>query len=287
MTGAPSDDAAAFRDDQRAAWDSVAGGWKAWWSTFERGAQPVNDVLVELARLTPGHTVLDVATGLGEPALSAARRVGAAGRVVGIDLAPQMLDVAGARIAASGVGNVELRAMDAEQLELPAGSFDAAVSRWGLMLMRDPQLVATEVRRVLRAGGRFAAAVWASAEEAPFLALPGRVLRAELKLPAPDPDAPGPLRLGSYRRLSAVLEAAGFGAIETGDVHARLAFASGEEYARFVQELSSATRKLLQERTPQERDRVWAAVAREAERCHTTDDGVVFDNRVLCAVGVA
>ncbi len=83
-----------YKEGLRLDWDAVASGWKQWWKTIEQGAQPVSDRLVALAKIQPGHWVLDVATGIGEPAITAARIVGPTGRVVGIDQAPRMLAIA-------------------------------------------------------------------------------------------------------------------------------------------------------------------------------------------------
>ena len=73
-----------FKVDQRKNWDSVASGWQKWWQTFENGAQHVSDRLIELAGIRPGNRVLDIATGIGEPAISAAKVVGK-----GVPLLPQ------------------------------------------------------------------------------------------------------------------------------------------------------------------------------------------------------
>jgi tRNA A58 N-methylase Trm61 len=69
----------------------AASGWARWWEVWERAAQPVSDRLVELAGITAGHSVLDLATGLGEPAITAARRVGPRGRIIATDCSPDML----------------------------------------------------------------------------------------------------------------------------------------------------------------------------------------------------
>ena len=87
-------DPTAFKAQQRAQWSEVAQGWRRRWATFEQGAQPLSDRLMELARVALGQRVLDLATGIGEPALTAAHLVGPGGAVVAIDQAPQMLAVA-------------------------------------------------------------------------------------------------------------------------------------------------------------------------------------------------
>ena len=96
-----------------------AAAWHKWFHVIEGGAQPLSDRLVALAAVAPGHSVLDVATGLGEPAATAARRVGPQGRVVGIDVSPDMLGFARRRAAELGLGNVDYREINAETLDLP------------------------------------------------------------------------------------------------------------------------------------------------------------------------
>ncbi|MGC2491929.1 SAM-dependent methyltransferase, partial [Candidatus Binatus sp.] len=96
-----------IKGQQKAAWNDSAEGWKRWWPTFERAAQTVNDRLVELAGVRAGNRVLDIATGSGEPALTAARAVGQSGRVVAVDMSPGMLAIARERIDAAGLTNVD------------------------------------------------------------------------------------------------------------------------------------------------------------------------------------
>jgi cyclopropane fatty-acyl-phospholipid synthase-like methyltransferase len=71
-----------FKVSQRQSWDSAALGWKEWWQTLEVAAQKVSDKLIELAEIKPGQKVLDIATGIGEPAVTAARKlVGLSGSI--------------------------------------------------------------------------------------------------------------------------------------------------------------------------------------------------------------
>ncbi len=104
---------------------------------------------MELAHVVPGHKVLDVATGIGEPAMTAARRAGPSGRVVAIDQAPQMLDVARERMQAAGIGTVEFVERDAEVVTLPLDSFDAVVCRWGIMFFHNPVSTLARLRNTL------------------------------------------------------------------------------------------------------------------------------------------
>ena len=87
-------DSEQYKEAERQSWDSVANNWQKWWKTIERGAEKVSRRLIELAEVKPGSRVLDSATGIGEPAITAANRVGSNGHVLATDISPQMLSVA-------------------------------------------------------------------------------------------------------------------------------------------------------------------------------------------------
>src|SRR6202050_2258034 len=184
-----------IKGQQKAAWDDSAEGWKRWWPAFERAAQLVNDRLVELANVRAGARVLDIATGSGEPALTAARAVGQSGRVIAVDMSPAMLAIARERVGALGLSNVELIESDAESLSLDADSFDAVLCRWGLMFMPDLDGVLRGMHRALKPGGRFATAVWSVADKGAMCG-PARDRIRRITGIVPPPNAPEPIRLG-------------------------------------------------------------------------------------------
>ena len=165
-----------YKDRQRQEWNAVAEGWRKWWPLIEQGAQQVSERLVDLAGVEPGHRMLDVATGVGEPAVTAARRVGPQGLVVATDQSPEMLAIARERGAALGLSNLEFHAVDAETLDFPEGSFDAALCRWGLMFLPDAVEGLQRIRRLLVPGGRFATSVWGPPQKTPLLSLAMGVL---------------------------------------------------------------------------------------------------------------
>lgn len=274
-----------FRSTQRAAWNSVAEGWVRWWSVLERAAQPLNERLVELAGVGEGQRVLDVATGIGEPALTAARKVGSEGRLVATDLAPEMLLRAGERARAEGLANLDFMEMDAEQLDFPEASFDAALSRWGLMLMRDPSLVLEGVLRVLKPGARLAVAVWSLPEDVPFIAVPRQVLVRVLGLPEPPADAPGPMRLGRAGQLAELFTQAGFEEVTEESFEVVLRFASCEEHWESLLDMSSSTRKLLAEQSAERREAVRVALREAIRPFEEAAGGLCMENRVRLVVG--
>src|ERR671931_345255 len=153
-----------FKIAQREGWDSVAEGWKEWWEPIEKEAQKLSRRLIELAEIKPGQRVLDIATGIGEPSITAAKVVGAGGHILATDISRQMLAIAKERATRLRLQDtIEFRESDAENLELQSSSFDAVLCQWGLMLLPNLDRALIKVHRSLVRGGRFAAAVWADA----------------------------------------------------------------------------------------------------------------------------
>src|ERR671932_1622640 len=108
-----------FKAQQREMWNNAAAGWQTWWETIECTAHKVSNKLVELAEIQPGDRVLDIATGIGEPAITAARKVMPNGKVVATDISPKMLAIAKTRAKSLGVdGIMEFRESDGERIDL-------------------------------------------------------------------------------------------------------------------------------------------------------------------------
>jgi ubiquinone/menaquinone biosynthesis C-methylase UbiE len=272
-----------FKASQREMWSSLAPGWMKWWRVFDEGARPLNEHLADLARVREGARVLDVATGIGEPALTAARRVGRKGSVLGVDLAPEMIRLARERAKLEGLVQAEFREMDAEKLELEPASFDAAVSRWGVMLLLDPIAALRGIHRALKPNARLAAAVWSVPSEVPFLSLPLEVLRREIGFEPPPAGTPGACALGKPGDLEALLERAGFRDLETSTIDVTFDFESAREYRDYISQQSGTVKRAMGEQPAGVRDRVWNAVERDASAHARPEGGVRFVNRVRCA----
>jgi SAM-dependent methyltransferase len=205
-----------FRAESRDRWERAAPGWAATREALQRAAAEVSAWLVDAVEPQPGQTVLELAAGAGDTGLLAAERVGPEGRVIITDGAEAMVDVARARAQELGLGNVELRPMEAEWIDLPAASVDGVLCRWGYMLLVDPETALRETRRVLRPGSSVALAAWDAPEQNPWLAVAGReAVRAGLWEP-PMPGDPGPFALGDPARIEELLQAAGFDEVEVG-----------------------------------------------------------------------
>ena len=165
---------------------SYADAWLKWFDVIERGAEPLSRRMLELAALGEADRVLDLGTGIGEPALAAARALGPRGRVRAIDGDPAMIALARERAAGAGVATVAFEVADIESVALDAASFDCILARWSLMFVEDLPRVLERLNRSLRRGGRLVMAVWAPAEQVPALTLARRIARETLGLEPPE-----------------------------------------------------------------------------------------------------
>jgi len=271
-----------FKSSQRQGWDSVAEGWKKWWKVIEEGAQPVSDRMVELAGIRQGHRVLDVATGIGEPAVTAARKVGPSGKVTAIDLSPAMLAIAKERARENGLANIEFREADAESLKLPL-SFDAITCRFGLMFMPDLVGALKTMREALVPGGRIAAAVWSSLDKVPAFVLPMQIVMKETGTSPPPPGTPGPFSLADTAVLRQKFEQAGFHDIKTEASMRNFKLPSPEEYVDFIRSTAAPLGAMMAALDAARQQEIWNKVVDASRKYADPSTGSVnFANEVIC-----
>lgn len=255
-------DPVAFKNETREEWRSIAEGWRKWYHVLEAesAGQAISAKLVELAEIRPGASVLDVAGGYGEPGLTAARIVGAEGRVVCTDLSPEMLAFGGERAAEAGADNVEFVERDAEQLEFDEGTFDAVLSRAGLMFLPDVAGTLGRLRTFLKPGGSIAASVWGPLPKVQFLAgFP--IVFQELQLPPPPPGRPGIVALSDAEDLAALVEGAGFRDVETGTIVSSFETETPEDFTQFMSDIAPRSIVGLIDSQPRDvRERLWRRV---------------------------
>jgi SAM-dependent methyltransferase len=282
MTSAVTFDSLAFKEAQRSDWQLAASGWRRWYGVLEAEAagQVVSRKLVELADLEPGDTVLDVATGYGEPALTAARAVLPGGQVMATDIAPDLLAFGRERARRAGLDNVEFRESDAETLEFPDETFDAVLSRQGLQFLPDVAGTLKRLNSALRSGGRLAAAVWGPPDTVQF-ALPIPIILRELNLPPPPSGRPGPFALGNAQILAQLVADAGFRDIETGTVTAIYETASAEDLTRWVRDVAPPIARLTDGQPPEVASRVWRQVTAGWTSLLTSEGRVRASNQAI------
>jgi len=194
-------------------WTGSAPFWEKHGAIIGQMFAPINHALVDDAEIGRGDTVLDIATGPGEPALSVAAVVGPEGKVVGIDPIPEM--VAGARRAADrrGLKNVQFDVAFADHLPFPDDAFDAAISRFGVMFFASPVDGIRELLRVLKPGRKMALAVWHFAHRNPFHYTLSRIMDRYVEPTPVAPDTPDAFRFAISGKLAEILAAAGVTAV--------------------------------------------------------------------------
>jgi SAM-dependent methyltransferase len=280
-------DAVEFRDGQRQQWDRAATGWRKWSELIDGAASGVSERLVELAGVEPGSRVLDVAAGYGEPSLTAARVAGPEGSVVATDISAEMIAFGRERADAAGLGNIEFVESDAAGLEFPEESFDAALSRWGIIFEPDGEAAAARVLGFLTPEARMAISSWGPPDRVPFLAIPMRTVMQRLNVEPPPLGTPGPLSRPTPEALGGLLSDGGFSDVEVEEAEVTFEWQSPEDFTTFIREIAPPISAMIDPHPQEVQDEAWAAIT-DAIRQVAGDDGTVrLSNLVLLASGRA
>jgi SAM-dependent methyltransferase len=262
-----------YRAESRIRWAGTATGWEADGEAMRRATMPVSSWLVEAIAPQPGHTVLELAAGLGETGFLAAELIQPGGELITSDFVPEMLSAAQRRAEQLRLRNVRFRQVDAElNMDFPAGSIDGVLCRWGYMLLADPEAALRVTRRVLRPGGRVALAAWTGPEDNRWSADPARALVERGLIEAADPEAPGQFAWAREGVIAEHLEAAGFLDPEVDQVGFVNRYASVEDWWRVQTRLSMRVADVARTLDPATRDALLAELAERAAE-FTRDDG--------------
>jgi ubiquinone/menaquinone biosynthesis C-methylase UbiE len=166
---------------------------------------PLGLAAIDALAPQPRETIVDIGCGAGQTVQQLASRVGPLGRVIGVDIAPRVLEVARSRTAA--LAQVQLIEADAAALDLPDGTADGVYSRFGVMALSDPIAAFTNFRRMTRRGGRLAFVCWRSLEENELDLVPLQAAGVDM------PIDRTPFRFERRDYLVDVLRSAGFAKI--------------------------------------------------------------------------
>ncbi len=274
-----------YKTTTRQQWEDTAEAWHGWGATLEAWLGEATERMLDAAGVTSGARVLDVAAGAGGQTLAAARRAGPTGRVVATDISPTILTYAAKSAAEAGLTNVETVEADGEALDaLAAGSFDAVISRVGLIYFPDQQQALAGMHRALRDGGRIAAIVYSTPDRNEFFSLPVSIIRDRAQLPPPQPGQPGPFSLGGPGVIEAALKTAGFSDVTVEAIPAPLRLPSAAECVRFERESFGALHQMLSGVAEHERPGVWDEIEAALTRFEAAD-GFVGPCELLVASG--
>lgn len=236
-------------------------------------------LMLEAANLQPGDQVLDIAAGTGDQSRQAARLVGPQGSVLATDISPEMLVVAARLAKREGLSNLTTRAMNAEQLNLPESSYDAVISRFGLLLIWDQQQALMEIQRVLKPGGRLAALVWSKPERNPLFTLEDPIVAKYLEVEEPRFDV---FSLADAALFASMLTETGFQEVQVQAIALPFRFPSFEVLTAWW---CSSFKKALAKLEPEPRRRMLAEV-RQAVRPFEGPQGIVAPAEVLLGVAM-
>jgi SAM-dependent methyltransferase len=242
---------------------------------------------VELADVQPGSRVLDVAAGYGEPALTAARKAGPEGRVVATDISAEMLAFGRERAAAAGLGNIEFMESDASSLDFPHESFDAAVSRWGIIFEPDAEAAAGRIRGFLKPGARMAISSWGEFDQVPFLSIPMRTTMERLDVPPPPAGTPGPLSRPTPDAIGGLLEGGGFSKVAVEQDEVTFEFDSPEHFTAYVRAIAAPIRAMIEQHAGEAQEEAWEAITQAAADAGGGSKPLSFSNVVLLASATA
>jgi SAM-dependent methyltransferase len=266
-------------------WSGAAPFWEKHRETIRHMFAPVTQALIEDARIASGDTVLDVATGPGEPALGIAAVAGPEGKIVGIDPIPEMVAAAQRAANQRELRNTQFEVAFADDMPFPADSFDAVVSRFGVMFVQSPVHAIRGMLRVLKPGRNLAFAVWHLQESNPFFYTLSQVIGRYVDLTAPEPDAPGAFRFAASGKLREVLVEAG--AISCSERLLRFTIEAPvplEEFCALRIEMSESLRPKIATLSPEQLSAAKREVL-EAMREYSTPRGMSFPAEVLIVSG--
>jgi len=270
-------------DEALQQWNSAAPGWVKWEPVHNRMLAAATELLLDRAGVAEGGRVIDIATGGGDQALAAARRVGPEGYVLATDISPAMLEFVAQQARAADLANIATHDCAAENLPRDRAPFDSAICRLGLMLLPDPAAAVAAVRDVLRPGGRLSGLVMSSPAANPFYFAVPSILRRHANKPAPA-SGPGFFALADPKVLTVLFTGAGLTDVTITTLDATYALPSIDDAMVMIQEAFGAVRGLIADQPPSAQDAAWAEV-RTILGQWVTPDGFVAPTQFHVASG--
>ncbi len=274
-----------YKETTRQQWQTAAQAWNDWSRLLRAWLGPATEVMLDMAKLGPGHRVLDVAAGAGDQTLQTAERVGPSGYVLATDISANILAFAEQNARQAGYRNIETKVLDGENLDVPEGTFDAVISRVGMIYFPDQKRALAGMKRALKPGGRVAAIVYSTAENNKFFSIPVSVIRRRANLPPPLPGQPGPFSLGGPGVLEDALRNAGFRDVVSRSVPAPVRMKTAAECVRFEKESFGALHQMLSGLDDTGCEAAWQEIEQEL-RAFERNDGFEGPCEMIVGVGM-
>jgi SAM-dependent methyltransferase len=280
----PQFDPVKYKNTTRDQWQETADAWFRWSDVLSRWLGNATEKMLDMAGITAGYRVLDIAAGAGEQSITTAKRVGDSGEVLATDISSNILEYAGKMAEQKGLSNIRTKVMDGENLTLEDGTFDAVISRVGLIYFPDQQRALKEMLRVLKPGGKVAAIVYSTPEKNLFFSMPVSIIRNRAKLPPPLPGQPGPFSLGAEGVIEKAFEQAGFINVRSERVNSPLQLASAAECVQFEKESFGALHQMMGSLSAEEKESVWQEIEMELQKFES-ENGFNGPCEMIVAVG--
>ncbi|MEO5780937.1 class I SAM-dependent methyltransferase [Arthrobacter sp. PAMC25284] len=246
-------------EQQRKIWDQFSAGWRKWDAEVLGWHGPVGDAMIEDARLRPDARIIDIASGTGEPGLTAAAMV-PSGHVILMDISTGMLRVAAEKAESRGLDNVRTVVCDVTELPFGDKSFDTVFCRFGFMFFPEMSAALAELVRVAKPGGRIVASVWARAAENPWASLILGTIARHSELPFPPADAPGPFRCAAHGYMSRFFTGAGLVDVSERKISSDMVQPSPETYWEFMTDIAAPVVLGLSKADPAAREMIRSEV---------------------------
>jgi len=221
---------------QRDSWNKFSPGWQKWDDFTMQFLEPQGTAILDALAVQSGASVLDIATGTGDPGLTLASRMPEV-QVTALDASAGMLKVADDKARALGLDNFRTLLGDACNLEFAPNSFDAVSCRLGFMFFPDVQVAADEMARVLKPGGVVATTVWAGPAHNSWITTLVGAIKKHLSLPTPPPGAPHMFRCAEADTLPNLLQSAGLEVESCELLSGHVQCGSVEEYWQFMNDV--------------------------------------------------
>lgn len=268
----PSFDPVKYKNTTHQQWDAAAEAWYRWSPVLNQWLGKATERMMDLADISEGHRVLDVAAGAGEQSISVAKRVGPSGYVLATDISANILEFAKQMAVQAGLNNIETKVMDGENLEMEDESFDAVISRVGLIYFPDQQKALKEMLRVLKPGGRVAAIVYSTPDKNKFFSVPVSIIRNRANLPPPLPGQPGPFSLGAEGVIEKAFTQAGFQNVRAERVDSPLVLPAAKDCVRFEKESFGALHQMMSGLSDEEKNSVWEEIENELKKFESDNE---------------